>query len=635
MNKSSLFLIIFIFVANILNSQNFEFSTLLIPKELKEDANSVIRFENTSIELKSQRDMTIKFETAITIFNKLADDYADVTLYYDKRRAIKSVKVIIYDAMGNELEKIKKSDFKDYSATGGSLYSDSRLIHYNYTPTTYPYTVFYTYQLKTSNTAFIRNWTYSSNYCQSIQKATYSFKYPLDIKLSKSEQNFEGFEIKKTEKEGMLSYEIENIGAIKWEPYVPLLRDFLPTARLGVDKFNLEGVDGEAKNWQEFGKWYYKNLIQSRMDLPESTKNEIKKLTLDIEDPIEKTKKVYEYVQDKVRYVSIQVGVGGFEPMLASEVDKLSYGDCKGLTNYTSALLKEVGITSYHALIYGNPSKKLSINSEVVSQQGDHMVLYVPIVEKELWLECTSQNTPFADGGGFTDDRDALVITPNGGEIKHTRAYDDKENHQKIIGKYTLSNQGNINGEIDMVCSGTKFNNHLGIENSSEKEKEKTYKEFWDNINNLTIDKVDIKNNKKEGKFEESITFTSENYGTISGERMIFPVNAFNVIDKAPKRIRNRKLPVEVVRGYYDVDEVEIELPSEYNIEAMSNDVSINTKFGSYTMTIEKVEEKKVKFKREFLLKTGDYSKEEYNDYRNFWKQVVKSDHSKIVLIKN
>jgi hypothetical protein len=614
-------------------SQNLELSTFLIPKELKENANSVIRFEDYHIDMTSQREMTITKKIAITIFSKLADDYADITLYFGKRRTVKSVKVYYYDAFGKEIKKVKSKDFKDYSATGSSLFSDSRVLHYDYTPITYPYTVYYEYEVKTSNTAFISGWILNGSYYQSIQKSAYTFTYPLDTKLLKSENNFEGYDIDKVEEPGKIIYKVQNVKALERESYAPKLGDFLPRAKFGVNKFNLEGVDGEANNWNEFGKWYYENLLESTFDLPEKTKIEIKQLTATINDPIERAKIVYKYVQDKVRYISIQVGIGGFKPMQASAVDELSYGDCKALTNYTKTLLDAVNVPSNYTIIYGNRSKT-DIDQEFLSVQGNHVILNIPTEDGDLWLECTTQDTPFADGGDFTDDRDALVITPEGGEIKRTRIYDDKENKQKIVGKYILSNEGHINAEVKMVSSGTQFDNHLGFEGSSNKELDKAYKEFWDNINNMTIDKIDVKNNKKEGKFEEALSFTAVNYGAVSGERMIVPINVFNVVSYTPKRIRDRKLPVEIARGYYDVDEVVVELPSDYKIEALAENITIESKYGEYKLVIEKISESKLKYTREFLLKNGDYPKEEYKDYRSFRKKVVRSDNSKIVLIK-
>ena len=630
--KTTLSIFFTVFISTILVSQNIELSTFLIPEELKENANSVIRFEDTHIEMSSQRDMTITKKKAITIFNKLADYNADITLSHDGRRVIKSVKAYYYDAFGKEIKKVKKKDFSDYSASDG-LFSDGRYLHYSYTPTTYPYTVYYEYEIKTTNTAFIRQWFPVKNYYQSVQKSIYTFTYPLDIKVSKLENSLDDYNLNKDSESGKISYKVHSIKAIEREPSTPSFSSFVPNVMLGVNKFNLEGIDGEANNWQEFGKWYYENLIQNTLDLPQSTRKEINDLTVSIEDPIDKAKFVYNYVQDKVRYISVQIGIGGFKPMRASEVDNLSYGDCKGLSNYTMSLLDAIGIKSNVAIIHGD-NEKINISKEFNSVQGNHMVLMLPTDEGEIWLECTSQEHPFGEIAGHTDDRDALVITPEGGEIKHTRVYDDKENYQKIIANYILNNEGHINASVKIESSGNQFDNHLSYEGRSNKELDKAYKEFWDNINNMTIDKIDINNNKKEGKFEETVSFIADNYGAISGERMIFPINAFNVVTYAPKRIRDRKLPVEVARGYYDVDEVIIQLPSDYKIESIGEDILIDSKYGMYKLTIEELTENKLKYTRKYLLKNGKYPKEEYKDYRSFRKKVVRSDKSKIVLIK-
>ena len=121
-------------------------------------------------------------------------------------------------------------------------------------------------------------------------------------------------------------------------------------------------------------------------------------------------------MQDNTRYISVQYGIGGWEPENAMAVDQLGYGDCKALTNYTMALLKTQGIDSYYTVLYGGV--KRDMNPEFTMMQGNHAILNVPTEDStDIWLECTSQTNPFNYLGDFTDDRYALRIGENGGEI--------------------------------------------------------------------------------------------------------------------------------------------------------------------------------------------------------------------------
>jgi transglutaminase-like putative cysteine protease len=158
-------------------------------------------------------------------------------------------------------------------------------------------------------------------------------------------------------------------------------------------------------------------------------------------DPVKKAKIIYKYVQEKSRYVNISIGIGGWKPMLASDVDRLGYGDCKALSNYTKALLKAVDVPSYNTILYGNP-KKRNIEADFVSMQGNHMILAIPNKNSFIFLECTSQVDPFGYQGTFTDDRDVLVVKPEGGEIVRTKIYQDEDNAQKSKGKYAIAENG-------------------------------------------------------------------------------------------------------------------------------------------------------------------------------------------------
>jgi len=523
--------------------------------------------------------MVVKIKKAVTVLKKLGDGHSEITIHYDKNMKIKSLKTRIYNAFGVEIKKISKKDFKDYAAADGiSLFNDGRLKFYDYVTTSYPYTIVYEYEIESGNTAFINGWYPFDSYSQSIQKSTYALTFPSDFKVKSLEKKFKEFNIKRNVNNTSFSFELHNSPAIKYEEYCPSYLEIIPSVMMASNKFHLEGYDGKANDWKEFGKWMYDNLIASRMELPESTKLNIKNLAKGVvDDPLKKAKIVYDFVQKKTRYISVQVGIGGWMPMLASDVDKLGYGDCKALTNYTKALLDEVDVTSYYTAVYGGREAR-SMEKDIVSVHGNHAFLYVPTKEKDYWLECTSQTVPFGYQGTFTDDRDVLVIKPEGGEIKHTNILSDKNSFQKTKANYTISNDGSITAQVEIKSAGIQYDQHYDLEKKSERDIKKHYKSnYWPYINNLTIDKHSFANDK---------------------------------------------------------DSFEIRLPENYTIEALGDDVTIENKFGTYLFSVEKISDKKLKYSRTFLLKKGTYPKEDYAAFRNFRKKIAKHDKTKIVLIK-
>ncbi len=370
------------------------------------------------------------------------------------------------------------------------------------------------------------------------------------------------------------------------------------------------------------------------MEIPETTKLKIQELVKGIDDPIEKAKIVYEFVQNKTRYISVQVGIGGWMPMLASDVDRLSYGDCKALTNYTKSLMDAVGVESYYTLLYAGNNKR-NINNDIVSVQGNHAFLHIPSKEKDYWLECTSQTVPFGYQGTFSDDRDVLVITPEGGKIKHTGIHNDKDSFQNTFANYKLNSDGSLEADIKITSGGIQYKDHFRLEKKSKRDIEKYYKSnYWSYINNIDISNYNFINNKDSIIFEEKVKIKATDYATFSGERMLFAVNTFNRVSHIPKRYRTRKLPLEISRGFIDNDEFIINLPEDYSIEAIPDNIKIENKFGLYQFSIEKITPTKLKYSRTFYIKKGLYPAKEYKNYRNFRKQIAKLDKTKIVLIK-
>jgi len=627
--------LVFLFFTSLLSAQKTEYSSLLIPDSLKQNANAVVRLDQIDILISSQQSMNIKNKRVVTVLNEQGQGAIDAYEYYNKKTRIENIQATIFDAFGNEIKKIKRKDFKDLCATdGGTVFSDNRYIYLDYTPTQYPFTVIYESEIETSATAFIPQWYPLNDYFLSVEKSVLNVNYPDNLGFKKMEFNFSNFKIiKAADTSTRLSYVATNILVQKQEDYSPSYIIF-PKVMMGLELFHLEGVDGNAKTWKEFGQWYSDKILTGTTELPEETKSKIKNLVGDEKDLIKKARIVYKYLQDKSRYVSIQVGIGGWKPMLANDVDRLGYGDCKALSNYTKALLNAVDVPSYVTLLYGDRNKH-DIQSDFVSMQGNHMILSIPNGDNYVFLECTSQDNPFGYQANFTDDRNVLVVKPDGGEIVRTKNYENKDNSQISKGNYSIDDNGDFSGKITIVSEGSQYSQKYHLETAQPTEREKRYKEYWDNINNLKINKTTFSNDKEKVSFTENADISAVNYGTISNNKMIFVVNGFNQNSGIVKRIRNRKNQFEIPRGYHDADEIEIALPTGFTVESIPNNFEVNTKFGEYKTEIIKKDNSNLIYKRSIFIKKGLYKSTEYDEYRLFMEQISKNDNAKIILTEN
>jgi hypothetical protein len=261
--------------------------------------------------------------------------------------------------------------------------------------------------------------------------------------------------------------------------------------------------------------------------------------------------------------------------------------------------------------------------------------LSIPNGNNYTWLECTSQDDPFGYQGTFTDDREVLVIKPDGGEIVRTKVYEDKGNTQISKGTYTLSANGDFSGKIAIASEGSQYSQKAAIENVQPTEKEAHYKEYWENINNLKINKISFSNDKDKIRLTENVEINAVNYGNFLANKLIFVVNAFNQTNANIKRIRNRKNPLEIQRGFLDEDEITITLPSGFSTEFLPDNYELNSKFGNYKTEIIKTDNVNLVYKRTLFVKKGLYSNKEYDEYRLFIEQISKNDNAKIILTQN
>jgi len=637
MKRLFLFLSLLGFTPIAVAQQTNNYEAALIPKNLLPYASAVVRDKVVTVEVKDFDNTTYHIKTAITVLNKNGDDAAHMAFFYNKSNKISYIKGMVYDEFGKQLSKFSQSDFQDESAAHDfSLFEDTRVKHYIPAVTQYPYTIVYECELRSKQSLNFADWSPYIAPSASVEKSSYIFTCKPDFNIRVKEINIPSKAEIATDKAGMKTYtwHINNLKAFKPEPYSPDKETYLPQVKIAPEKFEYEGIKGSFTNWQELGKWEYDKLLLNRQAIPEETALHIKELTAGIANDKLKAKKIYEYMQGKTHYISVQIGIGGYQPFLASDVDKLNYGDCKGLVNYTQALLKLVNIDSYYCVVNSGDRKVSMLGDFASMNQGDHVILCIPFKNDTTWLECTSQKIPFGYLGDFTDDRTVLACTPQGGKLMRTPKYSAAGNLEVRKTDITINPSGEISGDINTTFKGLQYANRDAFLDESPAEQRKMIQKVY-SINNMTVDALNLKQEKEEQPVTiENVKFTAASFASTDNGKIHFALNPVNRAGAPPRGVLNRSNDVYINDGYTDEDEIIYTLPAGYHSTIAPLNVFIKKPFGNYKATFA-IKGGKLIYNRELEVIDGTYSKDLYDDLIGFYEKVEETDHYIVTLTKD
>lgn len=630
-----LFLLLSVLQSYRLPAQTGKYSAELIPAGLKSNANAVVRDEEISIAVTKPDEAWITCKKVVTILNPNGKFSGLLQVNYNKSRPVQSLSGELYDAGGELLRKFKKSDFEDVSDMAEfSLYEDNRVKRMLPAAFTYPYTVAYQYKQKYKFTLYLPGWLPVVPDNVSIQRSSYRISSPMDMHIRYYLQQLEKPAVDSSEDRISYTWLVQDMPASGEEPYSPpLFEAGIPMLLPAPGKFEYYRMKGDFHNWKEYGLWVYEHLLKDRESLPESTMARMKMLTKDAASPREKVRIIYHYVQRKSRYVSIQVGKGGFEPVNASEVDKVGYGDCKALANYTLALLKAVDIPAYYTEVNAGDGHISLLPGFAGAGQGNHVILCVPLGKDTTWLECTDKQIPFGYLGSFTDDRNVLVCTPQGGVITRTPRYADSTNVQQRTAQFTIDTAGNLSGTIATTFKGLIYEKRMPFETLSYADKIKQVKQVYPFLQ-MSVPRYSLVYDKQTlPEAREALSCTSPRYAAINEHGMSIPINPVNRLRDIPEMIDHRKSKVYIAHGFVTTDSLCYALPAGFRPSLLPHEVNIRSPFGRYTTQI-KTEADTLVYLRTFHLRGGYYPPEDYGKLVDFMRTVSRYDRENFLIAK-
>jgi len=606
-----------------------------IPEELKKGVNAVVREDQLTYEITSRSTATVRAYFVVTIFNSNAKRFAEKTLGYDKLTKITLFKASVYDASGVLIKKIKSSEIEDGSAYDGvSLYSDNRYKSIDLQQGQYPYTVEFEYEKEYKFLYSIEGTYLIPSEKVSVQHVSYDLIFPEKLRPRYKLLNINQ-EPKKTKTDKGIetySWSFENLLPIQVEPYSPGFEEVVPHILAAPGLFEYEGYPGDMNSWESYGKWEA-TLNEGRDVLPEATKQKVRILTQGLTTTEEKAKVLYEYLQSKTRYVSIQLGIGGLQPFEASLVDQVGYGDCKALSNYMVALLKEAGIKAHYATVMAG-DYEFDLMLDFPSHQGNHVIVAVPNTVDTLWLECTNQTKPFGYAGMFTGDRKAFILTDNGGVWVNTPKYPEELNVQSRSADVTITAKGDATAKVKTVYSGLQYENDgLDFYLNNQYDKQKKWVLETTDIPVFDVNSFKFENTKaKIPSATVTLALTLSRFATVSGKRLMFTPNLMNRSTFIPEKNDARKTDIVLNIGFIDYDTVTYTIPSELYPEIIPQPVKIISQFGEYEASYT-LDEGLLTYTRRIKIKKGRYPASTYKEFVDFYKSINRADNTKLVFL--
>ena len=593
--------------------------------------DAIVEQSVTEVDCRDMRNTRISEQRVYRLMHERASDMAQFAIGCSKWQKLTDFNGQVTDATGKVIRKFKKGDLKRSDLSSGFA-DDIYTLMLDYTPPSYPITIEFNWVTEANNGNFgFPTFAPVEAYNTQVDHASYVLTVPAQMACRYLCRNTADQVIQSTLSDGRIRYEahMDNLPAIDSEPYSPSARETLPHILWAPGKFELHGVSGDMTTWQGFGSWIH-SLLKGQQELSPEFKAQLHAMTDTCRTDRSKVEVIYNYLAQTTRYVSIQLGIGGWQPFPASEVCRTGFGDCKGLSNYLCARMHEVGIPANYVVIRND---QRPLVTEFPSNQFNHAIAQVPLPGDTLWLECTA--SAFVPLGYVHDGiagNDALLIDDNGGHLVKLPNYTPEQNVSYNKAHVTLQNDGSAKVDVDMRYECRQYEDMLPLMSRTEQQRRDAM------LSGLNLSAVKLgdftfaehKQSYTTPHIDVSMRLETRKLANITGSRMFVPVGIFHKIT-VPRALQQRVQPVSIGYGYVDIDTLVVTIPEGYEVETLPQSSSEVTPLGELSQTFEATDNTVTVVTRH-LMRNGRYPATDYATLRNLKTAVKRAYDQRIVL---
>jgi hypothetical protein len=446
-------------------------------------------------------------------------------------------------------------------------------------------------------------------------------------------------------------WETENLPAVEHEDDMP---SWLAVAgRLTVKYYPRDSAlrAKSSGSWRDIGLWYAQLTADRRQPTPEIQKK-VAELTSNAPTLLDKMQALASFMQHDIRYVEIQIGIGGLQPHSADAVFRNRYGDCKDKVTLLSTMMHEIGVESYYVIV---DTQRGIVVPETPSIAGNHAILAIRLPEsvpsanlyaivqhpklgRLLFFDPTSSYTPFGYLPYYLQDSYGLVAAPEGGELVHTPLLAPSASRLTRSAKFTLSPTGMLSGDVDEVRSGGEAaSRRAEFQAVQPADRAKVVENIVGNsVNNFSIKAASVGNlDQYNQALTVKYTFTAENYARSTGNLLLVRPRVLGrkggviSVEKDKKRL----YPVELRDPSLQTDDFEITLPPGYVVDELPQPVEAKCDYGYYSSAVE-VNGNTLHYKRTYEIKDVAVPAEKLDTFRDFLHQINSDERQSAVLRK-
>lgn len=451
-----------------------------------------------------------------------------------------------------------------------------------------------------------------------IRQSSISFKVPSWLELDIIEKNFSpAYKIKKDVKKDKAfttyTYTADNLQGIKQEPSSLARPYYLPHLVITVRGFtvNSKKYDG-FRSLDDMYAWY--NFLYKKADnKTDDIKGLVNQVLQGKSNDIDKIKALYYWVQDNIRYIAFEEGYSGFVPQTVQEVYKNKYGDCKGMANLLTEMLKTAGFDAHFAWIGTReiPYDRKEIQSLCVD---NHAISVLYHQGKTYFLDGTEKYAQLGKNAYRIQGKNVLVQHGDTYKVEEVPPAVMEENQMQTRANLVL--KGNkITGHVTMSFDGEAKSFFHYIYNSIPTTKRK---DFINNLLKLNGNNSEATNVKTSDFKNRDIPIVLEGDIEISNQVTQVENVCYTSIDFFPGTIvsfipdEERQNPIDIDHVFVASDEVTLELPAKAKPQslpaAFQSSFNNNSMEASYAANGNKVVLKKKMQLSAPVIQTADFA---------------------------